>query len=203
MTIRSDSLRVHGYCPGCGQDSLYANMDGTLECIDELCPSPSAAMDILSYPNSHYHMVDVKDETFNVQHPLIERIDGALFDCMVHDKIKDSPRQSPGTYWVYEDREGALVWLEAPKKALRRPEFPRLAPDSQPAMKAAAKPADGPSQEDRAHLAYVLGVVASRISLPFEHKHVQILESNPNTGELTFRSAITKHTYALKIIVER
>lgn len=80
---------VVGYCPACGKTELeLRKYDGMILCTGHPCPNPGAAFEVLQDPEIH-HIVrfDSDSETFNVKHPLRERVDSELLDCDIHDEV--------------------------------------------------------------------------------------------------------------------
>lgn len=93
-------MDVQGYCPlGCGQ-TLFVGDGGYVTCSYSECPRPDAASDILLDPETE-HVVTLASEGFTVKHPLRERLDDALLDCMLHETIQHGgPPAAPGIYRV-------------------------------------------------------------------------------------------------------
>ncbi|QDH91786.1 hypothetical protein SEA_PHRAPPUCCINO_111 [Mycobacterium phage Phrappuccino] len=80
---------VDGYCPACGANALYLSM-GIPTCMAKGCPASTIIGDILSDPEIH-HILEVLPDAeteqsgrWTLQHPLRERVDGALFSCPLH-----------------------------------------------------------------------------------------------------------------------
>lgn len=97
----SDNHQIKGYCPmGCG-DTLFVASGGYITCSWEKCPNPTAVADLLADRETE-HIVQLGAETFDVQHPLRERPDGALFTCDLHQRIAalSGPPRQPGRYRV-------------------------------------------------------------------------------------------------------
>jgi len=82
---------IVGHCPACGQSRLHLTGSGMIHCLNHDCPQPEAAHKVLSDPEIH-HIVRFEGEdeygVFNAQHPLRERIDGALLDCAIHEEVR-------------------------------------------------------------------------------------------------------------------
>lgn len=76
------------FCPACGQDQLRRKSNGTLRCTVPDCTDPDAAQKILADPEIHHIVRFDEHGYFNVQHPLRERIDGALLDCKIYDVVR-------------------------------------------------------------------------------------------------------------------
>lgn len=95
--------QVVGFCPmGCGH-TLFLGEGGHVTCSYGMCPRPDAVDELLADRETE-HVVRLWDDTFAVQHPLRERLDGGLFDCQLHDGLaqQDGPPYEPGQYRVSE-----------------------------------------------------------------------------------------------------
>lgn len=100
----TDASWVDGYCPmGCGR-TLFLSLPGKdgrggVTCSFVECPNPIVVDLLLADPETE-HIVIIDVDTFNVQHPLRERIDGALFSCDLHTWLRDldGPPHRPGRY---------------------------------------------------------------------------------------------------------
>lgn len=95
--------KVKGFCPmGCGM-TLFLNHDGQVICSKLTCPRPTA-VDELLFDAETEHVIDLEEDHFQLQHPLRERLEGALFDCELHVEIAglDAPPAPPGKYRVIE-----------------------------------------------------------------------------------------------------
>lgn len=106
------STKVQGYCPmGCG-DTLFLGSGGYVTCGYIPCPKPTAVSDILADRESE-HIVILSDGTFSIKHPLRERVDGDLFDCLLDRYLSnlDGPPMKPGTYRVRK-QPGGWFWQE-------------------------------------------------------------------------------------------
>lgn len=93
--------RLHGYCPmGCGE-TLFLSDSGHVECSNVDCPRRDTVDTILAESETE-HIVLVDEGGFSLQHPLRERVDGELFDCQVHGRMRglDGPPAAPGRYRV-------------------------------------------------------------------------------------------------------
>lgn len=76
--------RVLGYCPmGCGE-TLYFEPPHIM-CNDAECPDSMAVGKLLSENQGTWHILDVQADGVTTKHPIMERIDGGLFGCTVHD----------------------------------------------------------------------------------------------------------------------
>ncbi|AHJ88352.1 hypothetical protein Hosp_051 [Mycobacterium phage Hosp] len=92
---------VAGFCPmGCGA-TLTLTPDGAVTCSDAECPDPRAVKSILANPHTD-HLVRLDRNTVNVQHPLRERVGGAMFDCPTAAAIIEAGRSAleDGIYLV-------------------------------------------------------------------------------------------------------
>lgn len=103
---------VKGYCPmGCGE-TLFLGDGGHVTCSLLGCPRPSAVDEILCEREGE-HVVEILPRTFNVLHPLRERIDGALLDCELGAWLKSQhgPPVKPGRYRVTaQDGDPVAPW---------------------------------------------------------------------------------------------
>lgn len=94
---------VAGYCPmGCGQ-TLFLGSGSQIRCSNHGCPRPDAVDELLADRETE-HVVVLGEATFSIQHPLRERLDGALFECQLHEWLseQDGPPEGPGQYRVSE-----------------------------------------------------------------------------------------------------
>lgn len=94
--------RIRGYCPmGCGE-TLFVGSGGFITCSYVACPCPDAVSTILDDSETE-HIVELDRESFSVQHPLRERLNGDLFRCKLHGEISDmdGPPRVTGRYRVY------------------------------------------------------------------------------------------------------
>jgi|SRR5690349_4052702 len=98
---------VLGYCPACGgHDTLrLVPGQGYVRCSADDCPDPDAVSDLLDPPEGMHirdHLVKLTRDQVNVQHPMIERIEGELFGCAVASAIIEAGRSAleDGTYAV-------------------------------------------------------------------------------------------------------
>ena len=101
---------IAGYCPmGCGQ-TLFLGSGGRITCSNHGC-SRSDAVDELLAERETEHIVLLEEGTFSIQHPLRERLDGALFECSLHEWLssQDGPPEAPGQYRVREPY-GDSLW---------------------------------------------------------------------------------------------
>jgi hypothetical protein len=102
--------KIKGYCPmGCGE-TLFVGEGGYITCSWVSCPAPDAVSTILEDGECE-HVARFSEDAFVLQHPLRERLDGALFDCTVHQKIAGEPAMpvdSPGRYRVMVGESGLL-----------------------------------------------------------------------------------------------
>lgn len=106
-------LPIVGFCPmGCGHTLLESG--GYIMCAHGGCPRPTAASEILAEPETE-HVVRLGADSFDIQHPLRERLDGQLFDCPLHEWLtaQDGPPEEPGRYRVRQPF-GRSVWEQLP-----------------------------------------------------------------------------------------
>lgn len=90
---------VAGHCPmGCGE-TLILGTGGRVTCSLLRCPRPSAVDELLADAETE-HVVMLEPNTFSIQHPLRERLDGSLFDCGLHAYLTSlgGPPRQPGRY---------------------------------------------------------------------------------------------------------
>lgn len=89
---------VDGWCPmGCGE-TLYLLAGGVIQCARGDCPRPTAVAELIADRETE-HLVDIFVGSFAIQHPLRERLDGALRDCRLGNHIVAVPPK-PGSYRV-------------------------------------------------------------------------------------------------------
>lgn len=108
----ADGREVQGFCPmGCGQ-TLFLGSGGYVTCSWHECPRPDAAADILLIGETE-HVVVLGDETFDIAHPLRERLRGELWNCGLHARLRSlsGPPFRPGRYRVHWDGTEALGWF--------------------------------------------------------------------------------------------
>lgn len=88
-------------CPGCGAEELEVRQS-KLVCGRLRCPRPDAAQRILTEAATA-HVVQINEADYSLEHPLIERLDGILFDaCPLEEWMHtlSGPPVSPGRYNV-------------------------------------------------------------------------------------------------------
>ncbi len=98
---------VQGFCPmGCGE-TLFAALDGYITCGSLACPNPTAVSDILLVRETE-HLVELGETTFNVLHPLRERVNDQVLSCDLADYLAslDGPPPKPGRYRVTRHEDG-------------------------------------------------------------------------------------------------
>lgn len=97
---------VAGYCPmGCGMTLVLIGQDdafvgeGNVTCASSNCPRPSAVFELLQDLETE-HVITIREDGFTVQHPLRERLDGALHECELHQELRalGGPPEEPGRY---------------------------------------------------------------------------------------------------------
>lgn len=93
------AVRVQGFCPACGGESLILAAGGHLACGRLDCPRPGAAGEILTDRETE-HIVTFGPGDFTIRHPLRERLDDALMDCDLHEYLFHliGPPAAPGRY---------------------------------------------------------------------------------------------------------
>jgi hypothetical protein len=104
---------VAGYCPmGCG-GSLYLSAGGTVLCGRPGCPNPRSVAELLSDAETE-HIVEFDAGTFQLQHPLRERLGGLLFACTLHRRLPAMPAVVHGRYRAIERPPGSgdFDWTE-------------------------------------------------------------------------------------------
>lgn len=74
---------------GCGK-TLYLLTAGDIRCARNACPRPTAVAELLADSETE-HLVDILPGSFTIQHPLRERLDGALRDCRLGNHIVAVP----------------------------------------------------------------------------------------------------------------
>lgn len=97
------AVPVAGYCPSCGRNGLIVGEDGSICCSrPDNCRNPAAAGELLADRETE-HLVTLTGKDFTIRHPLIERLDGALEDCALHEQLvrMGGPPRVPGKYRVY------------------------------------------------------------------------------------------------------
>jgi hypothetical protein len=101
---------VAGYCPACGNRTLFLGKGGYVTCSLDVCPNPTAAADLLSDQEiQHIVVLDADpDVGFTIRHPVIERVTGDLFTCNLHTYLsqRDGPPARPGSYRVHRAPTG-------------------------------------------------------------------------------------------------
>lgn len=106
------SVRIAGFCPmGCGE-SLFVGAEGHVTCGHLSCPNPTAVDDILNDSEIH-HIIELLPKTFNVRHPLRERLNNELLECNIGDWLVEEggPPYAVGRYQVIWDGTGYGHWI--------------------------------------------------------------------------------------------
>lgn len=102
--------QVIGQCPmGCGQ-TLSLGEGGHVICGSRECPDPISVDKLLSVPPEVEHIVVFEDgDTFTIQHPLRERLQGDLSKCSVQAYLcyLVGPPVRPGRYRVSPSPDGS------------------------------------------------------------------------------------------------
>ena len=110
------SEKVKGNCPmGCG-GTLFLGSGGYVTCAWSRCPNPTAMADLMLDHAEAHHVVNVGDETWTIQHPMRERLNGELFECPLHTFMAglSGPDRKPGRYIVHgNDPAFHWVWCAA------------------------------------------------------------------------------------------
>lgn len=92
---------MQGHCPACGQTKLAASQTGVLVCCNLDCPRPTALAELIA-TSEVGHVVQLDRHDFDLQHPLLERLDGGLFACELTDEIAVSgPPAQTGRFHVH------------------------------------------------------------------------------------------------------
>ena len=93
------SVRVQGVCPACGGRSLFVGDGAFITCSRLDCPEPDAVSSILD-DDEIQHVVEFREGTFTIRHPLSERIEDRLMDCALFDFLSTlpGPPVRPGRY---------------------------------------------------------------------------------------------------------
>ena len=80
---------IHGFCPACGEQKLHLMASNIVHCLNPNCPQPNTMAKLMMDKEIH-HIVrfDPDSETFNVKHPLRERVDSELLDCQIHGVVQ-------------------------------------------------------------------------------------------------------------------
>lgn len=113
--IVSDPRKVQGHCPmGCGA-TLFLGSGGYVTCSYYKCPRPDAAADLLLIAETE-HIVVIGAETFDIAHPLRERLRGELWNCGLHQHLRSlaGPPFQPGKYRVYWRDGRCGPWVVLP-----------------------------------------------------------------------------------------
>jgi Family of unknown function (DUF6085) len=116
-------------------------------CTAPGCPRRSAVHEILA-AGGPFHVVELRERSFRMVHPLIERLpppgsdaapDGAaLFDCALEAWIasQGGPPRVPGTWRVHATSGGEWVWVPLPRRDTPAPE------GTSPATRGSVSPAE-------------------------------------------------------------
>lgn len=84
----SVDIDIKGCCPNCGKETLEASCrSGELWCRNEECNRPTAIAELLDGVEIHHIVRFDEHGHFNAKHPLRERIDDRLLDCVIHEEI--------------------------------------------------------------------------------------------------------------------
>lgn len=104
---------VAGICPACGYPTLVLESTGHITCAKRGCSRPTAAHEILG-DGQLGHIIKTDYRSYQLQHPLHERLDGALFDCALSAYLEDLDHTPvpPGTYLVNPVDDESWSWVE-------------------------------------------------------------------------------------------
>ena len=110
---RMDDRLLHA-CPACGKQSLIV-FQRCVSCIDPDCPKPGLLAAILGDYLSREHVVRFDEDSFSVQHPLIERGEDLTL-CELHAYIQslDGPLEPLGLY-IARREGGSWRFLPVPE----------------------------------------------------------------------------------------
>lgn len=112
---------VRGNCPVCGKAQLItqelSTPDGVVAyiwCANNFCARQNAVNEILSDPETE-HIVTLEDDSWNMKHPLRERLDDELLHCAVAEALRniyeyDVPIPENGTYRVIPSNDDTKPW---------------------------------------------------------------------------------------------
>jgi Family of unknown function (DUF6085) len=105
------TVHVNGFCPECGTPALRVSDGGDVYCTWSSCPRPNAAGQILR-DSEIQHVVQLGERTFNLLHPLRERLGDRLLTCNLLDWIAEQPTPpyDPGRYRVTGDGSTEQMW---------------------------------------------------------------------------------------------
>jgi hypothetical protein len=84
---------------GCGSSVVLVS--GRITCIGKDCSRPAAAAEILADTETE-HIVVLTQHDFTIRHPLRERLDDLLMQCLLHRYLEalSGPPFKPGRYRV-------------------------------------------------------------------------------------------------------
>lgn len=117
-------IKIAGVCLVCGERTLKAKLvrgPCPVFCTNPECENPDAVTNLLEADTDH--LVRLGERSFDIQHPLRERWDGALFNCPLVKALTamDGPPHPPGLYRAkpYElspgaEAPGTLAWSLEP-----------------------------------------------------------------------------------------
>lgn len=90
-------------CPACGKEKLHLMPGGNIHCLAKGCPQPEAAYLILRDGElEHIVHIEHPDGSWTIKHPLRERINDGLFNCIIPALIY-SEGKDEGYYRVLRD----------------------------------------------------------------------------------------------------
>lgn len=102
--------KVQGYCPmGCGETLMLAQ-GGYVTCgllPPGGCPNPTAVADLLGDRRTD-HLVYIDSNSWNVLHPLHERLNDAVLSCPLGEYLASlgGPPVKPGAYRAVFESSG-------------------------------------------------------------------------------------------------
>ena len=100
MSRELSAAKVAGFCPmGCGE-TLFTGSGGHVTCSYIECPNPCAVDELLAERETEHIVIFDEDDGFVIKHPLRERIEGNLFDCVLLGDLRSMgrPPAKPGRY---------------------------------------------------------------------------------------------------------
>ena len=103
-----------GHCPACGRQSLFQGMGGHITCGHLECPRPTAVDELLQ-DDEREHIVYFEEHSFVIRHPLRERLQDELVQCVLTEHIASLPEPpvEPGRYRAMAMIGGLWKWEPA------------------------------------------------------------------------------------------
>jgi len=108
-------IPVKGRCPACGASELRYGFQGHIECQNMDCDNRYAVDILLSDPEITEHLVKVVGQpgrlalSWTLRHPLIERLNDALFGCELGAILAEygvPDKLTPGLYRAVDTTTG-------------------------------------------------------------------------------------------------